>query len=263
MRIDQVKVARGFARSRAVAAELLRDGRVTVRGKVVGKPSLHVDPDEPVVVEGDVDPWVGRAAYKLLAALDAFPIAVDGRRCIDVGASTGGFTQVLLSRGARSVVALDVGHGQLAASVAADARVQERSGSNVRGIDPVTLGGPADLVVADLSFISLRLVLADLAALTAEDGDVVALIKPQFEIGRERLGRAGVVVSTQQRAEVVRSIVDSSVQQGLWLHGLLTSPVVGGTGNTEYLMWASRRSTGKMTGMAIQEFVDQVRQGVR
>lgn len=261
MRVDQALVVRGLARSRAVAAELLRDGRVRVNGEPVGKASTPVGDQHQLEVDGKTDEWVGRAAYKLLAALGAYPIDVTGARCIDVGASTGGFTQVLLSAGAREVVALDVGRGQLASVVAEDPRVMEISGQTVRGLSPDVVGGPAPVVVADLSFISLRLVLDTLAALTAPDGHLVTLIKPQFEIGRERLGRTGVVSSAEQRCEVLHAVMDAARAVGLQVHGLMRSPVIGGTGNTEYLMWCRHQTEGKMTDVSIREFLTTVADG--
>ncbi|MBO1754253.1 TlyA family RNA methyltransferase [Allobranchiibius sp. CTAmp26] len=258
MRLDQALVARGLARSRAVAAELVQGGRVRVDGAVAHKASIRVGADTGVEVEGAPERWVGRAAYKLVAALEAFPIDPSGAGCIDVGASTGGFTQVLLTAGARHVVALDVGHDQLAPVVAEDPRVTEMSGQNVRDLDPERVGGPADIVVADLSFISLRLVLDTLARFTAPGGDLVTLVKPQFEVGRERLGRTGVVISAQQHAEVVRTVIEHARAATLHVHGLLRSPVVGGTGNTEYLMWARHAAAGKMTDVSIDEFVSAV-----
>ncbi|UIJ34181.1 TlyA family RNA methyltransferase [Allobranchiibius sp. GilTou73] len=257
-RLDQALVARGLARSRAVAADLVQDGRVRVDGTVAQKASMRVCEDTAVAVEGEPERWVGRAAYKLVAALQAFPVDPSEARCIDVGASTGGFTQVLLEAGARQVVALDVGHDQLAAVVADDLRVIEMSGVNVRDLDRERVGGPADVVVADLSFISLRLVLGTLARFTAPTGDLVTLVKPQFEVGRERLGRTGVVISAQQHAEVLRKVVGHAQAAALHVHGLLRSPVVGGSGNTEYLMWARPVSEGKMTDVAIEEFVSGV-----
>lgn len=261
MRLDQALVVRGLSRSRATAAEVLREGRVRVDGQPVRKPSTQVRDDQGVEVEGESELWVGRAAYKLLAVLAAYPIDVKGARCIDVGASTGGFTQVLLAAQAAEVVALDVGRGQLAPLVAGDPRVVEMSGQSVRGLAPEAVGGVADIVVADLSFISLRLVLDTLAALTSAQGHLVTLIKPQFEIGKERLGRTGVVGSAQQRHEVLAAVQDSARSFGLHVHGLLHSPVVGGTGNTEYLMWCRHRAEGKMSDVSIQEFMDAVADG--
>jgi 23S rRNA (cytidine1920-2'-O)/16S rRNA (cytidine1409-2'-O)-methyltransferase len=213
-----------------------------------------VRPTTSIVTVGDGPDWVSRAAYKLVAALDAFGgpapdrpvITVAGKRCLDVGASTGGFTQVLLARGAREVVAVDVGHGQLAAQVAADDRVLERSGTNVRTLTPEQVGGPADLVVCDLSFISLRLVLDRLAALTGADGDLVALVKPQFEVGRQRLGKGGVVRAAGDRREAVLGVVRAARTAGLAPTGLRASPITGTTGNVEYLLWLRHRPDGMM-----------------
>lgn len=233
-------------------------GQVTVAGRPVTKPAAPVDPAELAVV-GEVQPWVGRAAYKLIGALEHFPVSVDGARCIDVGASTGGFTQVLLHHGAREVVALDVGHGQLAEPVRSDARVVERSGVNVRDIQPDDLGGPADIVVADLSFISLRLVLDRLAALTAAGGDLITLVKPQFEVGRERLARTGVVSSPHERHRVLRDVLALVPQVGLHPHGLTASPIAGGTGNREYLLWARHTPGGRMTDVDVQTVLEQLR----
>lgn len=261
MRLDQALVVRGIARSRARAASLLRDGRVRVDGTVVTKAATSVHDRQRVQIDGEVDEWVGRAAYKLLAALEAYPIDATGARCIDVGASTGGFTQVLLSAGAAQVIALDVGRGQLASVVARDPRVIEMSGQTVRGLSPGLVGGPAPVVVADLSFISLRLVLDTLGRLTEPSGHLVTLVKPQFEIGRERLGRSGVVSSTEQRREVLSVVMTAARVAGLQVHGLMRSPVVGGTGNTEYLMWCRHRPEGKMTDVSIQEFLSSVADG--
>jgi 23S rRNA (cytidine1920-2'-O)/16S rRNA (cytidine1409-2'-O)-methyltransferase len=187
------------------------------------------EPDRPGPDDGDV----GRGAAKLRGALldlaDVGPLPVAGRRAIDVGASTGGFTQVLLERGARSVLALDVGHDQLAPALAADPRVTERSGRNVRQVDPADLGGPFELLVADLSFISLTVVLPDLAALVAPGGDLLLLVKPQFEIGRERLASDGVVRSEQQRQETVDAV-----------RAVVPSQLVGASGNVELVLWARR-----------------------
>ena len=209
-------------------------------GVTAPKPATPVDGGTDIVLD-DVGPrWVGRAAHKLLAALDAWGgegLAVEGRRCIDVGASTGGFTQVLLEHGASHVVAVDVGHGQLARELAEDARVEDRPGTTIRGLAPADVGGPADLVVTDLSFISLTLVAAELAGLLTADGDLVALVKPQFEVGRSRLGRGGLVTGAEDREAAVAGVLDAFAAAGLHLHGLRPSPITGSTGNAEYLLW--------------------------
>ena len=240
-RLDAELVRRGLARSRSQARDLVADGLVLVQGRPVTKPSAPVSTDAAITLTGEPDRWVGRAAYKLLHALDVFGaqgLLVSGRRCLDVGASTGGFTQVLLAAGAAAVVALDVGHGQLAAPVAADPRVVERSGTNIRDVAAGDLGDPFDIVVADLSFISLRLVLDGLRRQLADDGDAVLLIKPQFEVGRERLARTGVVTSDHERRRVVEVTVRAARDAGLRPRGLTTSPITGADGNREYLLWA-------------------------
>ncbi|RNI18078.1 TlyA family RNA methyltransferase [Flexivirga caeni] len=257
MRVDAALVERGLARSRAVAKELIADGRVTAAGIPITKASAAVNPDD-LQVSGDTEQWVGRAAYKLLGALDAFSVDPAGRRCLDVGASTGGFTQVLLSRDAREVIALDVGHGQLAPAVRADARVVERSGVNVRDVDADEFGGPFDLVVADLSFISLTLVIDRLAALTAPSGDLITLVKPQFEVGRERLARTGVVTSPHERHRVLRDVLAAAGTTGLTVHGLTVSPIEGGTGNLEYLLWARHEPAGRMSDMEVQAVLERL-----
>ncbi|WP_446667078.1 TlyA family RNA methyltransferase [Flexivirga sp. B27] len=257
MRADAALVERGLARSRAVARELIAAGRVTADGRTVAKPSASVEATG-LAVTGEVDQWVGRAAYKLLRALQAFPVTVDGTRCIDVGASTGGFTQVLLHHGAREVVALDVGHEQLAEPVRSDTRVVELSGTNIRDTSPEDLGGAADIVVADLSFISLRLVLDRLAALTGPSGDLITLVKPQFEVGRERLARTGVVSSPHERHRVLCDIVTLLPEAGLHVFGLTTSPIAGGTGNTEYLLWARHTPTGRMSDVDVHTTLEQL-----
>ncbi|MDO5698775.1 MAG: TlyA family RNA methyltransferase [Dermatophilus congolensis] len=239
-RLDVHLVSVGLARSRGQARELIDSGAVTVDGRVATRASERVGPDN--VVEATADPWVGRAAYKLLAALDLFSTGdaparpAAGARCLDIGASTGGFTQVLLARGAAAVVALDVGHGQLATVVADDQRVEERSGVNVRDVRAGDLGEPFDIVVGDLSFISLRYVWPVLAQQLAADGDAIMLVKPQFEVGRERLGKGGVVRSERERLRAVREALLAACASGLMPVRLATSPLQGGSGNVEYLV---------------------------
>ncbi|MBB2987879.1 TlyA family RNA methyltransferase [Terracoccus luteus] len=240
-RLDVSLVTRGLARSRTQARELVVAGSVLVDGRAVTRPSTPVADDAVVSLTREPDRWVGRAALKLLRALELWPLTVQGRRCVDVGASTGGFTQVLLEAGAAHVTALDVGHGQLVASVAADPRVTDLPGTNVRDVGPEQLGGPFDLLVCDLSFISLTLVLPVLRSLVHDDGDLVVLVKPQFEVGRERLGRRGVVTSRHEHRRVLRDVVGAGQQAGLHVHGLAPSPIAGGDGNREFLLWLAPR----------------------
>lgn len=226
-------------------------------GEPARKAAQPVAPDTDLAVTVATR-WVGRAAHKLLAALDTWAdhgLTVAGRRCVDVGASTGGFTQVLLARGAQHVVAVDVGHGQLVAELASDPRVEDRSGTTVRGLRPDDVGGAADLVVADLSFISLALVLTDLAGLLTPRGDLVVLVKPQFEVGRARLGGSGVVTDAADRAAAVLRVVDAARAAGLHPRGLRASPVSGGTGNAEYLLWARRDPSGTMSDDEVRDTV--------
>lgn len=270
VRLDVELVRRGFARSRGQARELVVSGVVEVDGRPALKPGLAIGPTTLVRLTAEPDPWVGRAAYKLLEALRVFGadgLAVAGRRCLDVGASTGGFTQVLLARGATHVTALDVGHGQLVPAIASDPRVSERSGVNIRDVAPGDLGEPFDLVVADLSFISLRLTLAPMLAQLRGGGDLVVLVKPQFEVGRERLARTGVVTSVAERRRVLLEVIEDALGLGLHVHGLTPSPIRGADGNREYLLWVSTREARRPWGgrptlaALVQDVVDRKEQG--
>lgn len=262
-RLDAALVRRAIVRSRAQAKEMLQAGRVSVDGVVVTKGSTKVGAEAALAVEGALDPYVGRAAHKLVAALESFSEfagRVPEAKAIDVGASTGGFTQVLLERGARSVVALDVGHGQLAEPVLGDPRVTNLEGFNIRDLvaaDQVD-GQPFDIVVSDLSFISLTLALPHMALLLRESGDMVVLVKPQFEVGRERLGRTGIVSSVEQRRESVEKVLAAADRLGLRAHGLSWSPMVGSHGNHEYLLWLRRDQTGAMSDGDIARTIDEL-----
>jgi len=241
-RLDAELVRRGLARSREHAAELIRDGRVTVRGRRAEKSATGIDADTPVLVAepSDVPTYASRGGHKLagaLASLGPTGPAVLGRRCLDAGASTGGFTDVLLRAGAREVVAVDVGYGQLVWSLQTDDRVHIHDRTNVRALTPDDIGGSVDLVVADLSFISLRLVLPALASCLVPDGDLLPMVKPQFEVGRERLGSGGVVRDLALRAEAVLRIADAAQELGLGTAGVVTSPLPGPAGNVEFFLW--------------------------
>jgi 23S rRNA (cytidine1920-2'-O)/16S rRNA (cytidine1409-2'-O)-methyltransferase len=238
-RLDVELVRRGLARSREQAAALVADGRVEVRGLVAGKPAALVDPADPVrVVDGGPD-FVSRGGHKLAGALDAFTgLSPEGRRCLDAGASTGGFTDVLLRAGATEVVAVDVGYGQLAWSLRTDDRVRVLDRQNVRALTPDVIGGPADLTVADLSFISLTLVLPALAACTTTD--LVPMVKPQFEVGKERVGPGGVVRDPGLWAEAVTDVARSAEDLGFGVAGVTRSPLPGPAGNIEFFLWLRR-----------------------
>ncbi|MEE1622533.1 TlyA family RNA methyltransferase [Zafaria sp. Z1313] len=237
-RLDAELVARGLARSRTQAAALVAGGRVLLDGAPAAKASRPVAEGQRLeVLPAEGAEYVSRAGHKLAGALDAFDdVVVRGRRCLDAGASTGGFTQVLLLRGAASVAAVDVGHGQLVDELRRDPRVDVREGYNVRHLEAADLGGPVDLVVADLSFISLTLVMAPLAAATRPGGDLVLMVKPQFEVGRENLSRTGVVTDPGWRRRAVEAVIDSARSAGLALRGLARSPLPGQDGNAEFFL---------------------------
>lgn len=238
VRVDRALVERGLARSRTHAGRLLAAGRVLADGTAVTKPSQPVGPDAHLSLTETAEPeFVSRAGHKLAGALAVFGVDVAGRRCLDAGASTGGFTDVLLRAGAGQVVAVDVGHGQLVDSLRADRRVDVHEGMNVRYLDPGQIGGPVDLTVGDLSFISLTLVMSALAAVTVPGGDLVLMVKPQFEVGRERLSRTGVVTSDAERLRAVTSVLNSALDVGLDIRATAVSPLPGQDGNLEYFLW--------------------------
>lgn len=240
-RLDAELVRRGLARSREQAGELIGSGRVRVGGQVANKSATSVDPGASLHVEADEGGvWVSRGAHKLLGALTAFAIDPAGRRCLDAGASTGGFTDVLLRRGARHVVAVDVGYGLLAWSLRTDERVTVVERVNARALEPEQVGEAVELVVADLSFIPLGLVLPALVGCARTDADLVPMVKPQFEVGRERLPSGGVVRDPAARAAAVRRVAEQAGQLGLGVRGVVASPLPGPSGNVEYFLWLRR-----------------------
>ena len=261
---------------------MVRAGRVSVDGRAATKPGVRVADNAAIEVEAGVDPdWVGRGARKLDGLLDdlarpagsasgaesassapsgddavaagrrvpdAHGPIIQGRRCLDAGASTGGFTQVLLDRGAREVVAVDVGHDQLADVLRQDPRVHDHPGTSVRGLEPADIGGPAELLVADLSFISLQVVLADLARLVRPGGDLLLLVKPQFEVGRRRLGSGGVVRDPGLRVEAVQAVATAALDLGLVVRAVRASRWPGPSGNVEYFVWLTLPSHPSVAG---------------
>ncbi len=241
-RLDQLLVERGLAPTRARAQSLILAGLVRVDGRVADKAGKAVPVGASVEVVSADHPWVSRGGVKLAAALEAFAISPAGKRCLDVGASTGGFTHVLLSGGASQVVALDVGRGQLDWRLRQDARVVVREGVNARHLASGDLEGPFALVTVDVSFISLRLVLPALLPFLAADGDLVVLIKPQFEAGRAEVGRGGVVRDEAVREKAVAGVLEACRRVGLDCVARLRSPIAGPAGNVEEL--AHLRPTG-------------------
>jgi 23S rRNA (cytidine1920-2'-O)/16S rRNA (cytidine1409-2'-O)-methyltransferase len=242
LRLDAELVRRGLARSREQAAELIATGRVAVGGRPAAKAASQVAVDAAITVgQASGEPeYVSRGGHKLAGALVAFPqLMVAGRRCLDVGASTGGFTDVLLRAGAAHVVAADVGYGQLAWSLRTDERVTVLDRVNVRNLSPEQVGPAPDLVVADLSFISLTLVLPALVRCAAADADFVVMVKPQFEVGRGQVGD-GVVKDPRLRADAVRGVADAAWLLGLGVLGVTASPLPGPAGNVEYFLWLRR-----------------------
>ncbi len=235
VRLDQLLVERGLAPSRTRAQSLILAGVVRVAGEVVDKAGKAVDPEAAVEIAAADHPWVSRGGVKLAAALDAFGVSPRGRRCLDVGASTGGFTHVLLERGAAQVVAVDVGRGQLDWNLRRDPRVGVREGLNARHLAPEDVPGPFELVTVDVSFISLRLVLPPLVPLLADGGDLVALIKPQFEAGRRQVARGGVVRDEAVREAAIAAVLEAAAGLGLACRGRMGSPIPGPAGNVEEL----------------------------
>ncbi len=243
VRIDELLVRRGLAPSRQRARALVLAGAVVVGERRVDKPGTRVDPGMPVRVRGGDHPYVSRGGLKLEAALDGFGIEVAGRVCVDVGASTGGFTDCLLQRGARRVYAVDVGYGQLAWKLRQDPRVVPLERTNIRTLPAGAVPEAADLVTVDTSFISLRLVLPKVWELLRPGGEAVVLVKPQFEVGREHVGKGGVVRDPQLRQEALESVLRAARDLGFIVRGTMPSPVPGAKkGNMEFLAHLKRPS---------------------
>jgi 23S rRNA (cytidine1920-2'-O)/16S rRNA (cytidine1409-2'-O)-methyltransferase len=240
-RLDVALAERGLARSRSHAAALIAEGLVTVDGQPVVRAAAKVGDGQELRIAG-ADHYVSRGAHKLIAALDGFGVDPAGRIALDAGASTGGFTQVLLERGAARVIAVDVGHGQLSPALEGEERLESYEGVNVRSLSPEVLAGLTgddvrpDLVVADLSFISLTQVLPALVATAVRGADFLLLIKPQFEVGRQGI-REGVVRDAGLRADAVSDVLWAAHDVGLGTAGLIPSPIAGGHGNREFLVW--------------------------
>jgi len=240
VRLDQLLVARGLADSRARARDAVLRGHVTVSGRAVDKPGLAVDDASEVAITDPASAYVSRAALKLISGLDHFGFDVTGKDCLDVGASTGGFTQVLLERGAARVVALDVGHGQLHARIAGDSRVTNLEGLNARELTADDLPYLPEVIVSDVSFISLTLALPPALVLARRPALGLFLVKPQFEAGKDAIGKGGIVDEATGHAAALRIRDWFDGRDGWRVHDLIASPILGGDGNHEYLLGASR-----------------------
>lgn len=240
-RLDLALVARGLTESRSRARHLIETGEVIVDGVVATKASAKVAPEQVLALAGTAHRWASRAALKLVGALDRFAIDPVGRICLDIGASTGGFTDVLLARGAVRVHAVDVGHGQLIPRLREDPRVTVYEHLNIRDLTPEQLGEPVGLIVSDVSFISLKLALPAALACAGKGAELVALVKPQFEVGPGRVGKGGIVRDAAVRREALNGVVDWLEQEAGWSVADHTdSPISGSDGNQEYLISARK-----------------------
>lgn len=240
MRADVYLVSFGFADSRQRASRLIKSGSVKVDGKCIERPSENIDEgtEHSVLLElSEEDGFVSRGALKLRAALDHFGISAEGKLCADIGASTGGFTDCLLQRGAAKVYAFDSGRGQLHPRLASDTRVISREGFNARYITTDDIGGCVDMAVMDVSFISQTLILPGLSKIIADGGVLISLIKPQFEVGREAIGKNGIVKKWEARLAAAQKVMSSALSCGLCPKGFMMSPIKGGDGNEEYLAY--------------------------
>jgi 23S rRNA (cytidine1920-2'-O)/16S rRNA (cytidine1409-2'-O)-methyltransferase len=250
-------VRRGLFPTRALAQRAIAEGRVVVGGVTAARPSTLVAETGSVQVSAEGRRWASRGGFKLAAALQAFRVEPAGRRCLDVGASTGGFTDVLLAEGARAVVALDVGYGQLDWRLRADQRVTVVDRTNFRTVEPATLGAPFEVVVADVSFISLTLLSANLAACGGPGTEYVVLVKPQFEVGRDQVGRRGVVTDPQRHAVAVRRVTAAFLAQGLGPRRVCASPIAGASGNREFFLHARKGAPALLSEEEIDQAVGQ------
>lgn len=246
LRADALLVAQGLAPSRTAAQALIKEGRVSWAGGPISKPALDLPNDTPLIVAADPDAhFVSRGGQKLAATLTQTGITVSGKRCLDVGQSTGGFTDCLLQNGAQHVVGVDVGHDQLHAKLRADPAVTAIEGVNCRALSAADLGqafpeNGFDLIVGDVSFISLTLILPQLPALLATHGDMLLLVKPQFEVGPANIGKGGIVRDSALYIDVERKLRDCARILGLTVRGWLDSPIAGGDGNREFFIWLNK-----------------------
>ena len=244
-RLDAVMVQQGMVPSRQRAKTLIQNGQISVNGKVCTKPAFAVSETDRIAMEGSDIPFVGRGGLKLEHAVQQMQLSLEGMVCLDIGASTGGFTDCMLQNGAVKVYSVDVGHGQLAWKLRNDPRVVCMEKTNIRYVTPEDINDKIELVSIDVSFISLTKVLVPVKKLMAEDGQIVCLIKPQFEAGREKVGKKGVVREKSTHLEVINMVIDFAVKAGFEVLNLEFSPIKGPEGNIEYLLHLQNHRDGE------------------
>ena len=259
MRLDLYLSESGFVRSRQRAKELIKAGQVIVDGKVIEKPAAEVDENSDIKIEGEQLIYVGRGGLKLEKAVKEFGVSLQKRICIDIGASTGGFTDCMLRSGAAYVYAVDVGHGQLDDSLKGDERVLNMEGSNILDMTLESFPEMPDFISADVSFVSLKKIIPKIYELLPENGEAVVLIKPQFEAGRSDIGKGGIVKDRKVHERVLREVVSFAVSEGFETAGLTYSPVSGGDGNIEYLLYMKKcgMNTDRHTDFDYKEKVSE------
>lgn len=257
-RLDTLLVQKGLFQSRERAKRSIMAGTVYVDGKKVDKAGTKIEIDSEIAVKKDPVPYVGRGGLKLEKALDYFKVDVSDKKAVDVGASTGGFTDCLLQKGAEKVYAIDVGYGQLDWKLRNDSRVIVMERTNIRYIKPEDIQEPCHIAVIDVAFISLTLVLPPVNNLLTSDGEIIALIKPQFEAGKEKVGKGGIVKEPEVHREVIEKIVSFVLEMGLSINGITCSPITGADGNIEYLIYASKREGGLKSLKDLNNLVQQV-----
>ncbi len=256
-RLDQHLLEEGLVDSRARARGLILAGRVRVDGRRVDKPGTRVAPGAMVSIDRPEHPFVSRGGVKLQAALDTFGIVVRNKTCLDVGAGTGGFTDCLLQAGAARVVALDVGHGRFHQRLRHDSRVILLERLNVRHLTPALLPESPDLVVIDVAFISLTLVFPVIADLLPSGGEIVALIKPQFEVGKGEVGKGGVVRDSRKHGATIRRVADAAWALGMVVRGLCASPIAGSKGNREFFIYLARGRAGRENVASVERMIEE------
>lgn len=246
-RLDVEVYERGLCRSRERARQLVKDGKVTVDGRVCTKPSASVSSENRIEVTGDIHCYVGRGGLKLEKAVKEFDIDLNGAVCLDIGASTGGFTDCMLQNGAALVYALDVGHSQLDDKLCSDVRVVNMEKTNIRDSVVSDFSRPLSFIATDVSFISLKLVLPKIKELLADNGSAVVLLKPQFEAGKSNLNRNGIVKEPKVHRQIISDMTAFADQNGFCILGICVSPIKGGTGNSEYLLYLKHKSEGNIS----------------